>query len=178
MFESIKRQTAWKQKVVRELADYWTTFAFLALFLAAFTAYRRLVLAEYHISYFHFGFAMVEAIILAKIVLLGETMHLGRWVERRPLILPTLYKALVFSVWVGVFKLIEHTLAGLLDGKGLWSGWDAIKRQGADAFLAETLLVFSAFIPFFAFKEMGRVLGEGTIGALFFRKGQAEGLKK
>jgi hypothetical protein len=32
------------------------------------------------------------------------------------------------------------------------------------------LIVFVAFIPFFAFKELGRVLGEDKIWTLFFRK--------
>jgi hypothetical protein len=34
--------------------------------------------------------------------------------------------------------------------------------------------VFVAFIPFFAFKELGRVLGKGKIWEWFFRKGPVE----
>jgi hypothetical protein len=144
---------------------------YLALFFGAFTCYRRLILAEYHIGYLHFGFALIEALVLAKVVLLGDAMHLGRRMEKKPLILPTLYKALIFTVWVVVFRLIEFTITGLIHRKGLASGLDALIRQGIDAFLAENLVVFTAFIPFFAFKELGRVLGEGRIRDLFFRGG-------
>jgi len=35
--------------------------------------------------------------------------------------------------------------------------------------LARCLITFVAFIPFFAFKELGRVLGEDKIRTLFFR---------
>ena len=52
-------------------------------------------------------------------------------------------------------------------------------RNTEDSFLPTLLLytpitgclvIFVAFIPFFAFRELGRVLGEGKIRTLFFRK--------
>src|SRR6478735_9228817 len=118
MTDKAKSQPAWKEKARRELADYWTTFVYLALFFAAFTCYRRLILAEYHIGYLHFGFALIEALVLAKVILIGDAMHLGRRVEDKPLILPTLYKAFIFTIWVGVFRLIEYTIDALIHGKG------------------------------------------------------------
>jgi len=41
--------------------------------------------------------------------------------------------------------------------------------------LANSLVVVVAFIPFFAVKELGRVLGEKTIRDLFFRKRSGTG---
>jgi hypothetical protein len=40
--------------------------------------------------------------------------------------------------------------------------------------LAGSLAIFVALIPFFAFKELGRVLGKDKMWALFFRKRVAE----
>jgi hypothetical protein len=37
--------------------------------------------------------------------------------------------------------------------------------------LANSLVVLAALIPFFALKELGRVLGRERIAALFFRDG-------
>lgn len=42
--------------------------------------------------------------------------------------------------------------------------------KGKDELLANTLVVFVSFIPYFGVKELGRVLGKDKIGALFFRK--------
>jgi hypothetical protein len=42
--------------------------------------------------------------------------------------------------------------------------------KGYHEVLAGSMVVFVAFIPFFAFRELGRVLGEGKIRTLFFRK--------
>jgi hypothetical protein len=36
--------------------------------------------------------------------------------------------------------------------------------------LANVLVMFVAFIPFFAFKELGRVLRKGRVWELFFRR--------
>ena len=42
--------------------------------------------------------------------------------------------------------------------------------RGPNELLANVLVMFVAFIPFFAFKELGRVLGEGRVWELFFRR--------
>ena len=42
-------------------------------------------------------------------------------------------------------------------------------QKGVDEVLADTLVVLVALIPFFAMKELGRVLGGERVAALFFR---------
>ena len=81
-----------KQKFIREMIEYWMNFAYLALLFAAFIQYGRLILAAHEITYTNYFFAVIEAAILAKIVMIGEVARLGRGLEHRPLIYPTLYK--------------------------------------------------------------------------------------
>lgn len=158
----------WKHRFAREMFQYWINFLYLAFFFAAFTWYRRLILAEYQITYLHYGVALIEALILAKVVLLGDALHLGREFEGKPLIFPTLYKAILFSLFVGVFAVIEHSIGGWLHGKGFAEGFREIVNEGKDELLARCLLTFFAFIPFFAFRELGRVMGKGKLITLFF----------
>ncbi len=165
-----EKRTGWKPRIIREITEYVTNFVFLALVFIPFTWYRRLVLAEYHISYAHYGISVIEALVLAKIVMVGDILRLGRKLEDHPLVFPTLYKALTFSLWVAVFGVCEHILLGLLEGKGLTGGVQELTSQGKYELLARALVMFFAFIPFFAFREIERVLGEGSIRALFFRK--------
>lgn len=159
----------WKQKTRRELMEYSGNFIYLAAFFGVFTWYRRLILAEYGMSYVHYGIAVIEALVLAKVIMLGDMLRLGRRSEAKPLIYSTLGKAVVFTVWVGIFSFIEHTIGGLFEGKGLEQGLGEIRDEGWDALLARCLVTFIAFIPFFAFKELGRVLGSGKLFDLFFR---------
>jgi len=69
-----------------------------------------------------------------------------------------------------VFCLLEHTVTGLLHGKGLAGGFHEIMTQGKDELLAKCLVTFYVLIPFFAFKQLGSVLGEVKIRVLFFRR--------
>ena len=45
-----------------------------------------------------------------------------------------------------------------------------VSEKGFPVMLANSLVVLAAFIPFFAVKELGRVLGRDKIAALFFRR--------
>jgi len=164
-----KAQAGWKQKFVSELIDYWIVVVYLACFFGVFTWQRRFILAEYQISYRHYWVSVLEALVLAKVILIGDMVRLGRRFDEKPLMVPTLYKAVVFSLWVGVFSVLEHTIGGLLRGQGLAGGVEELRSTGKYELLARCLITFVAFIPFFAFKELGRVLGEDKIRALFFR---------
>jgi len=160
----------WKHKAYHELTEYWINVVYLTLFFGVFTWYRRFILAEYEIVYLHYGIAVIEALVLAKVIMIGDIVRLGRELDDKPLILPTLYKAAVFSMFVGLFKVLEHTIRGLLQGESLAGGMHDILSKDRNELLAYALIIFFTFIPFFAFKELGRVLGEGRIRHLFFRR--------
>lgn len=160
----------WRQRIFQEMVEYWINVTYLTLVFAAFTQYQRFLLAVHDISYTNYGVAVIQALILAKVIMIGEVFRLGRGLEKKPLIYPTLYKTAVFTFFVGVFSLIEHVIKGLWKGKRLVGGFAEFFARGSDELLAESLVVFVALIPFFAVKELGRVLGENRIRALFFRR--------
>ena len=163
----------WKKRVVRELIRYWINVLYLAVFFGAFAWYRRFVLAGYGIDYLHYGGAIVEAMILGKVILIGEALGLSRGLENKPLIYPTLHKAVVFTIFVGIFAIVEEIIGAVLRGKGVAADLDALRGKDRNEILSRCLVMFLAFIPFFAFKELAMRLGEGTLGRLFFRKNAA-----
>jgi hypothetical protein len=127
-------------------------------------------LAAHDIIYTNYGIAVIEAAVLAKVIMIGGVFRLGRGLEKKPLLFSTLYKTVIFSLFVAIFKLIEHMIMGLWKGKGLTQGLADFFGRGSHELLANVLVMFVAFIPFFAFKELGRVLGEGSVWELFFRR--------
>ena len=80
---------------------------------------RRLVLAAYHIWCTHYWVGLIKALILAKVILIGDALRLGRRLEHKRLIYPTLLKTVLFSLFVGVFTILEEMIKGLLKGQGL-----------------------------------------------------------
>jgi hypothetical protein len=168
----VEPRTAWKQRFRHELFVYWMTVLYLALYFGAFVSYRRLILAQHQIDYLNYGVALVEALVLAKVILVGDLLRLGRGLEDRPLIVPTLVRSVVFTLWVALFTFLEQTVRGLLLGKGLAGGFHYFITKGKYEVLASSLVVLFTFIPFFAFKELNRVLGPGRIWEEFFRGGR------
>ena len=162
-----------KQKVVHEVVEYWTNFVYVAFFLVAFTWYRRLVLAEYHIHYTQYWFPLVEAAILAKVIIIGDLLQLGRRLDQQPLIIPTLYRTVVFTLWIGAFDVLEATVRGLIHRQGLLAGVQELATKDWHEWLAGCVVAFVAFIPFFAFKELELVLGEDSLRPLFWKRQSA-----
>lgn len=154
------------------MVEYLINFIYLAVFFGVFTWYRRLVLESYNIDYLNYGVSLIEAAVLAKVIMIGQFFGLDRLSKDRPLIFPTLRKSVVFTIFVGLFKILEYMLRGLVDGTGLSGGLAEFVDKGQDELLAACLVVFFAFIPFFAFRELGRVFGQGFIRAMFFRRGK------
>jgi hypothetical protein len=56
----------------------------MAILFAVFTNYRRLIRAHYLISYEEYGFSVIKALILAKVILVAEKLCLGRGLEDKP----------------------------------------------------------------------------------------------
>jgi hypothetical protein len=158
-----------KQKLMHELRRLLGTFLYLSGFFMVFRLYTRLVLAEYEINFFEYGLTLLKSLALAKIILTGEALRLGEKLFARPLIVLTFYYAVVFSAFALAFEILEHLVLGWFRGKGPAAVFAEILGQGWPHLVAMTLVVFVAFLPFFAFRETGRALGEGKLHALFFK---------
>jgi hypothetical protein len=165
-----KKKKSLKEKIFHEMAEYWLIVGYLGLVFAAFTQYRRLVLAAHDIAYTEYGVALIEALILAKVIMIGDVLRLGRGLEKKPLIYPTIFRTVVFSLFICAFTFIEHAVKNLWSGNGMGGSFVEFYGKEFNEFLAGFLVVFVAFIPFFAFRELGRVLGEGKIRTLFFQR--------
>ena len=159
-----------KDKVRHGMIEYAINVIYLTLVFAAFTEYRRLILASHDIVYTDYGVAFIQAFILGKLIMIGAVFRLGQGLEAKPLIYPAIYKALVFSIFVAVFKIIEHMIKDLWSGTGFTESFVKLYGTGLYEVLANSMVVFAAFVPFFAVKELGRVLGEKKIRTLFFNR--------
>jgi len=159
-----------KQKARHELVEYALNVVYLTIVFAAFTIYRRLILASYEIAYTDYGVALIEALILGKVIMIGGLFRLGRSLEDQPLIYSSLYKTAVFCLFCAAFTVAEHTVVGLWKGEGLAAGLHEFAEKGSHEVLANTLMLFVSLFPFFAFKELGRVFGRDRLKEIFFLK--------
>ena len=130
--------------------------------------HTSLVLGEHQIDFKYHGLALINALALAKVMLVAKDLHLGERFNEAPLIYPTLLKSALFTVVLACFKILEEVGIGLYRresfqqsiadlGGGTWKG-----------ILTLTVLLFVVLIPFVAFGELQRVLGEGKLELIFF----------
>jgi hypothetical protein len=98
-------------------------------------------------------------------ILLGEYAHLGRRHEGSALIVSSLYKSLAFGLLAAAFHILEEGIKDLVFRK---TSFHPVDSRNIDELLARTLVMFCAFVPFFAFRETARVLGERKLYELFF----------
>ena len=156
------------EKARHELIEYAVNVVYLAIVFAAFTWYRRLILASYDIAYTNYWVALIEALILGKVIMIGGIFRLGRRLDDRPLIFSSLYKTAVFCLFCAAFTVVEHTVVGLWRSEGLAAGLHELAEKGAHEVLANTLMLFVSLFPFFAFRELGRVFGRDRFKDIFF----------
>src|SRR5215470_16897904 len=106
-----------RQRLWEDVKTMAALFAYLAIFLGAFTTYKRLLLAEYGVPFFEYGCAIVEALLLSKVIVLGRALRIGERFSQSPLIMPSMYKSFCFCLLVLVMSIGEHFVVGWWHGE-------------------------------------------------------------
>lgn len=169
----LEAKASFKERAVEEFKLFWVIALYLWVFLGSFTVYRRLVIAETGTAYLHYGIAVIEALVIAKVILIGGMFGFTRRFDNKPLIVPVLYKSILFAILVLLFGVVEHLVEGWFHKQGLVGGLREIASLGDYELGARVLMLFVAFVPFFAFGEIGRALGPQKLAAMFFGKQEA-----
>jgi hypothetical protein len=157
-----------KQKAEHELEELAAIFLYLAFFFCALATYSMLLLDKYDVSYFNYGVALLNALIIAKVILIGEYARLGKKHENKPLFLSSLYKAILFSALVFAFHVVEEVVKRLIHGESMGGAFHQVRL---DDLASRALIIFCTFLPLFAFRELQRVMGEEKFRDLFFKTG-------
>lgn len=140
-------------------AYLWTVFGILVL-------HEWIVLSRHGIDHRFYGLAFVNAWILAKVVLVTEHLDvLPRWVGR-----PPIYRIVTRSIGLALILVVayalEETAIGLARGRALADSLPTIGGGGVRGYLAIGVIMAVALVPYFTFRELGRVLGRARLRAL------------
>lgn len=163
-----------KQRLIGEGQAFGAIFLYIYVVLALFSVHEHIVLKEHQIDFTHYGFALVNAYVLAKVVLVGEKLHLGGGFEDRPLIYPILVKSALFGIALVAFHIVEKTIAGVWRGQTIAESIPGIGGGGLRGVIAIAAIVSVTLIPFFAFRSLMQVIGRPQLYALLFRRGRQD----
>jgi len=168
----IAQRSDLRQRLSHEMKRYLAIVLYLAFFFGSVVNYQRLILAGYDIGSAEFGFAIVKALVLGKVILIGEALHVGERFRDRSLWVPVLWKTLVFSLFIAAFVVVEHLVGAAVHHRPLAEEFQFV-TQHRDVVLARIQLETVALVPLFAFMELGRALGERELHNLFLRRATA-----
>ena len=155
-----------KTGAIDETRELFWIFIYLWVLLSLFSLHKALVLNEESLIY-HQGFALINALALAKVVLIAEFFHVGDKLKNRMLIYPIVFKSAVFAVILICFHIIEETIIGVLHGKMLSQSIPDI-GGGKSCSLMVGIIMFVVLMPFFAFRELSRAIGTEQLRSLLF----------
>jgi hypothetical protein len=159
-----------KERAKEEFYDFVKISVYLAFFFCAITAYTNLLLRQYGGTTLNFAFAVFNALVIAKVILIGRIANLGSGSEGRPLYQTAVVKAFFFGLLVLAFHFLEEFVKRIIRGEP--SG-TVLHEINAEQLIGRTILVFCTFVPLFAFMEIRRELGDERFDALFFKHRKA-----
>ena len=158
------------KRALHELEEFLGMFLYLWVLFALFSIHKSMILAEQHITYQGQTLAIINALIMAKAMLIGEDLRVGNWLKNKPILYLSLYKSLLFSVFLIAFHILEEVAIGVFRGRTISQSFPTIGDGGLQGLLSLGAIVFVCLIPFFAFREFGRVIGQHALWSLLLHR--------
>jgi hypothetical protein len=163
-----------KAKAAEEFRRFFLLFFYLWILFGVFVLNEGVALREHGFNFAMQGFAFINALVFAKVMMLFEVFDPGRWLRKRPLIYPILYETLLLTVLFLVAHVLERTIEGLVRGKTVADSMPAIGGGGLTGLLSITAILFIALIPFFGLRNLSLAMGEGRLWVVIFEQPSAE----
>ena len=165
MTKTAAQKSELKQKAMHELREMLELFSYLAFFFVALAVYDMLLLRRYNVEYLTITFAILNALVITKVIMIGEYAKLGKRYESKALLLSAVWKAFVFGWLVFAFHVLEEVIKRLIHGADLAKASTDLRLE---QFAGRAIVVFCVFIPLFAWREFRRAMGEEEFRALVF----------
>ena len=160
-----------KEKAAHQLREFLVITIYLWALFALLVINQSVVLARGEPDYQAHGFAIFNALMLAKILLTGEDLRFGTRFKDKPLVYSILYKCFIFALFLIGFHIVERVIGGVLHGRSVAQSFPDIGGGSLNRILSLGATVFVALIPFFAFREISRVIGPGELWSLLLSRG-------
>ncbi len=158
-----------REKAAEEFKRFLILFLYLYVILGLFVLNEHVILGERGVNFsIAQGFAVINALIMAKIMMIADMMDIGRVMDRRPLIQRILFDSALFSVLFILFHIAEEVVVGHFKGKSIAESLPSIGGGGFLGPLCVGAILFFTLMPFFGFRAISRALGPGQMRELLF----------
>jgi len=160
-----------KERAVSEFRQFLVMFAYLWAVFGLFVLNEAVILRKTEINFVSQGFALLNAAILAKVMLVAEALKFGRRFDHLPLAVPIAYKSALFAVLFIVFHGLEEIVVAMISSKPVADSFPAIGGGTWTGVVFIWAIMAVSLLPFFALRAIGQLIGEGRLWALMFHRG-------
>jgi hypothetical protein len=152
-----------KSKIKHEFEEMLLISAFFGLFFFAFATYKMYLLHQFRNAQFTYISALINTLVLAKVILLGGFVRAGKALDHKPLLITSI-------LLVAAFHWIEEFVKDAFHHGSLADSFRETLAATSWPLLGLAVICFCLFIPFFALWEIRRVMGDPEFSDLFVRK--------
>lgn len=163
---AVPQKRSLRERALEEFRRFLAIFLYLWVVFGLLSIHKSMVLTQHHLDTEEHAFAIINAFVFAKVLLVGEQLKLGNRFGHRPLIYPILYKCLVFTVVLIVFHIVERVAVGVWHGETIAESLPPFLGFNPKGLLAVGVMCFVLLLPFFGFREVARVIGRRELRAL------------
>jgi len=165
-----KSETSFGNRMTNELREFVILAGYLYVCFTALAYLKATILHDQGIDFAPWAFAAIKAVVSAKFMLIGRALGLGDSLKNYPLIVPTLYKSFVFVLLVAALTVLEEITIGYLHGRTIVDATSEIAGGTRDQRLATSIVLLLIFIPYFAFRSLGDIIGDKILVRLYFER--------
>lgn len=159
-----------KELARRELVRFLVIFAYLWAIFLLFQIHQYVILAEHQIRYENWGFGLINALVLAKVMVIAEEFHFNAWLRTKPLISAAIARSIGFAVLFVLVDILEKILVAAFKGHSMTQSLPTYGSGGLAGQLLVGIMLAFALLPFFAYEELNAVQ-EGRLTRMLFGVG-------
>ncbi|MBN9434551.1 MAG: hypothetical protein J0I45_19140 [Bosea sp.] len=143
-------------------------FLYLFTLLFLFVLNEDIAKREMGESLFFSGFAVFNALILTKVMMVAEHIDLARRISTRRRIWVIVIEAIFCTVLFLTVHALERIVVGLVHGQPLSHSMPSFGGGGLCGLFIVSLIFFVSLLPFFTFKQVARAVGADRIQDILF----------
>ncbi|WP_395666694.1 hypothetical protein [Methylocella sp.] len=161
------KKPTFKARALEELRRFAEIFLYVWVILSLFALHKFMLLPNTRLG-LDLGFALLNALILSKIILIGEDLRFDQKFEDAAPFYAVLYRSGLFAILLIALSILEDAVPALWRGESFMS---AVKHLGdgrVGGVVIAALILFVALIPFFSFKEIAAAMGPQKLRRTLF----------
>lgn len=157
--------------LVKEFKELWPPTLFFAVGFNLIVLTIDLILADYLRTFGSFLVATTTALVVGKSVLVADAMPFLRRFNTAPIIVPALFKTIVYWAVVFIVRFLEKLCEYLFSGGTFGNAREYVVMHFSwHRFAAIQIWIFVLFLIYTSVAELNAVLGAGQLRRMFFIK--------